>query len=166
MLSELQTGHRVSQNWTPEFPKVRLFLCPCGCQSITALKRPYDWIYNHITTGKKLNTFLRKEGVPLKGQLLNECTISSLPELGCNLWNASQGTVVWNECLTGNSGQSMHTLHSFPTLSESSTNTIFLYWNKMGGVGVRERPGRRPCRGARQMWLLRIQKSLAPRKRT
>lgn len=55
MLSELQ-------NWTPEFPKVRLFLCPCGCQSITTLKRPYDWIYNHITTEKTKHTFLRKEG--------------------------------------------------------------------------------------------------------
>ena len=55
-------------------------------------------------------------------------------------WAAISGmhprAMVWNDCLTGNSGQSVHTLHSFPTLNESSTNTTFLCWNKMGGVGV------------------------------
>ena len=28
----------------------------------TTLKRPYDCIYNHITTEKAKHTFLRKEG--------------------------------------------------------------------------------------------------------
>ena len=44
---------------------------------------------------------------------------------------------VWNGCLTGNSGQSMHTLHSFPTLKELSTNTTFPCLKKRGGgLGV------------------------------
>lgn len=43
---------------------------------------------------------------------------------------------VWNGCLTGNSGQSMHTLHSFPTLKQLSTNTTFPCLNKRGGWGV------------------------------
>lgn len=32
--------------------------------------------------------------------------------MGSYLWTASQA-VVWNGCLTGNSGQCVHTLHSF-----------------------------------------------------
>lgn len=39
--------------------------------------------------------------------------------------------VVWNECLTGNSGQSMHTLHSFPTLNESRQQT------QLSSVGIK-----------------------------
>lgn len=86
-------------------------------------------------------------------------------------WAAMSGmhprSVVWNGCLTGNSGQSMHTSHSFPTPKESSTNTTFLCLNKRGeGFGGGERPGRRPHRVQKQMWPLRIQTSFSPRKRT
>lgn len=105
-------------------------------EHITTLKRPYGWIYSHATTEKAKHAFLRKGGVPLKGRLLNECTISSLPELGCNLWNVSQG-----RGLERVSNRKFWAVYAYITFlshpeRESSTNTTFLCWNKMGGVGV------------------------------
>lgn len=74
-------------------------------------------------------------------------------------WAAISGmhprAMVWNGCLTGNSGQSMHTLHSFPTLREWSTNTTFLCLHKreaMGGGWGRSQGT--DCRVQKQMWLL------------
>ena len=49
MLSELQ-------NWTPEFPKERLFLYPCGCQSTVQPWRGHTTAFTTTLPRKKLNT--------------------------------------------------------------------------------------------------------------
>lgn len=86
---------------------------------------------------------------------VNECTVSSLLESGCGVWNASRGRG-WRWV----SNRKFWTVYAYITFlshpGEWSTTTTSLCWDIRGVVGGGARPGHR---------LLRIQTSVSPRKK-
>lgn len=143
-----------------------------GCQSTLQPWGDRAAGFTTILLQRKLNAFFffkgEREFLP-NGRHLNECTLSSLVGLACNLWNASQGRGL--EWVSNRKFWAVYAYITFLSHPEKewSTNTTSLCLNKEGvegGYWGGERPGHRLHRVQKQMWLLRIQTSFSPRKRT
>lgn len=83
------------QNHTSEFPKEKVLLHTWGRQSTLQPCEDHAVEFTTMLLQKKAKHlfffFFKAGGGSSSGQRLNECTLSSLVGLGCNLWNASQG---------------------------------------------------------------------------